>query len=129
MMAYSLAETNPLPSGKNSRQLIGLKCPGIDPSSFSYITLQRIMSKPALPEVMADSLADIPPPTMRWYLGLVYEHISGLIDTVFIGSYCLKVLRSWKVSGSKTRQPLTAAVAIMEKSRAKAIDLIYTLGS
>jgi hypothetical protein len=45
----------------------------------------------------------------------------------FIGSYCLKYLMTYKVSGSIIFEPLSAAVAKILKSLLKAIPLILVL--
>jgi hypothetical protein len=61
-----------------------------------------------------------------WNLGLRSSQKRGDIDTALIGNYCLKYLKISKVSGSMIFEPLSAAVARIEKFLLKASELILT---
>ena len=69
----------------------------------------------------AVSLAGIPPATIK--CGLVFYN-KGDIATAFMGTSYLNYLNYSKVSGSNNLHPSSAAVAITEKSFAKAIYFI-----
>jgi len=71
-------------------------------------------------------MADTPPPITVWNLGLAVSQKSGEMETAFMGSSCLKYLKISKVYGSIILDPLSAAVAKIEKFLLKAIELILT---
>lgn len=97
------------------------------PISFPCITLHKCTSKPA-PFVWAAYFASTPPAIIKWCLGLIGWLKRGLIETSFIGCYCLKTLNISKVYGLITLHPSLAAVAKIEKSWLNETDLILTSG-